>query len=436
MSKTLHSLRGMHDALPDQTPAWLALEASLAATARAYGYQQIRMPIVEHTALFKRGIGEVTDIVEKEMYTFEDRNGDSLTLRPEGTASCVRACLEHGLIHNQQRKLWYLGPMFRHERPQKGRYRQFHQFGVEAFGVTGAELDVELMLMAARLWRALGITEVSLQINTLGSAEARAAHRSVLIEYLQSHADRLDDEARSRLTTNPLRILDSKNPEVQAVIAQAPALADFLSEEDRANFAEVQALLTAAGVPFSVNPRLVRGLDYYNRTVFEWVTTALGAQGTICAGGRYDGLVAQLGGKPTPAAGFAMGLERLIELMAAATEAHAEASAPEITADVIVLWPEPAHKPWALIAAEALRLALPEQRVQCVLDGGGLKNQLKRADRSGAQFAVQIDTETAGEPRWSLRALRPALPQPPELALPPAEAAQWLSQHLSPIHPK
>lgn len=431
MSKTLHSLRGMHDTLPDQTPAWLVLEATLASTARAYGYQQIRMPIVEHTALFKRGIGEVTDIVEKEMYTFEDRNGDSLTLRPEGTASCVRACLEHGLIHNQQRKLWYLGPMFRHERPQKGRYRQFHQFGVEAFGVTGAELDVELMLMAARLWRALGITEVALQINTLGSAEARAAHRSVLIEYLQSHADRLDDEARSRLNTNPLRILDSKNPEVQAVVAEAPALADFLSDEDRANFAEVQALLTAAGVPFTVNPRLVRGLDYYNRTVFEWVTTALGAQGTICAGGRYDGLVAQLGGKPTPAAGFAMGLERLIELMAAG----AADPTCEITADLIVLWPEPTHKPWALIAAEALRHALPAQRVQCVLDGGGLKNQLKRADRSGAQFAVQIDTETAGEPRWRVRALRPALPQPPELALTPAEATHWLSQHLFHVHP-
>lgn len=421
MSKTLHSLRGMHDTLPEQTPAWLALETTLADIARAYGYQQIRMPVVEQTALFARGIGEVTDIVEKEMYTFEDRNGDSLTLRPEGTASCVRACLEHGLIHNQQRKLWYLGPMFRHERPQKGRYRQFHQFGAEAFGINGAELDVELMLMAARLWRQLGISDVALQINTLGSVDARAAHRTVLIDYLQQHAEALDDEARARLNTNPLRILDSKNPAVQAVVAQAPALSDYLSAEDRDNFAEVQALLTTAGVPFTVNPRLVRGLDYYNRTVFEWVTTALGAQGTLCAGGRYDGLVAQLGGKATPAAGFAIGLERLIELMAPAPEEH--------TADVIVLWPESEHKPFALIAAETLRHALPHERVQCVLDGGGIKNQLKRADRSGARFAVQIDTEQAGEPRWRLRALRAALPQPHDGALTPTEALDWLRAH-------
>ncbi|WP_407275656.1 histidine--tRNA ligase [Halothiobacillus sp. DCM-1] len=421
MSKTLHSLRGMHDTLPEQTPAWLALESTLAATARAYGYQQIRMPLVEHTALFARSIGEVTDIVEKEMYTFEDRNGDSLTLRPEGTASCVRACLEHGLIHNQQRKLWYLGPMFRHERPQKGRYRQFHQFGVEAFGIAGAELDVELMLMAARLWHQLGITEVALQINTLGSSEARAAHRAVLIDYLQGHAEALDEEARARLHTNPLRILDSKNPAVQAVVAQAPALEDYLSAEDQENFAEVQSLLTAAGVPFTVNPRLVRGLDYYNRTVFEWVTTALGAQGTICAGGRYDGLVAQLGGKATPAAGFAIGLERLIELMAPTAEAQ--------TADLIVLWPEPAHKPLALTAAEALRHALPSERIQCVLDGGGLKNQLKRADRSGARYAIQIDTSAGTPPRWQIRALREGLPQPGEAVLTPAEALQWLTAH-------
>ncbi len=315
MSKTIKTLRGMHDVLPGQTPGWSRLESTLSQTARQYGYQEIRMPIVEQTALFSRGIGEVTDIVEKEMYTFDDRNGDSLTLRPEGTASCVRACLEHGLIHNQQRKLWYIGPMFRHERPQKGRYRQFHQFGVEAFGVNGAELDVELMLMASRIWQQLGITDVQLQINTLGSSDARATHRAVLIEYLKSHADDLDEEARARLETNPLRILDSKNPAVQAVVAHAPALADYLDEADRENFAEVQHLLTAAGVSFVVNPRLVRGLDYYNRTVFEWVTESLGAQGTICAGGRYDGLVAQLGGKATPAAGFAMGLERLVELI-------------------------------------------------------------------------------------------------------------------------
>lgn len=424
MSKTIKTLRGMHDVLPGQTPGWSLLESTLSQTARHYGYQEIRMPIVEQTALFSRGIGEVTDIVEKEMYTFDDRNGDSLTLRPEGTASCVRACLEHGLIHNQQRKLWYIGPMFRHERPQKGRYRQFHQFGVEAFGVNGAELDVELMLMAARIWQQLGITDVQLQINTLGSADARAAHRAVLIEYLKSHADDLDEEARARLETNPLRILDSKNPAVQAVVAHAPALADYLDEADRENFAEVQHLLTAAGVSFVVNPRLVRGLDYYTRTVFEWVTESLGAQGTICAGGRYDGLVAQLGGKATPAAGFAMGLERLVELIGQTDD--------ESTADIYVLWPEPSAKGAALAAAEGLRRALPDLRIQCALDGGALKNQLKRADRSGAQFAVIIEGDATSS--WRIKALRhDALLQPvPESALDPAAATALLRAELAP----
>ncbi|ANJ67588.1 histidine--tRNA ligase [Halothiobacillus diazotrophicus] len=398
MSKTLQTLRGMHDVLPAQTPAWAHLESTLSATARAYGYQEIRMPLVEHTALFSRSIGEVTDIVEKEMYTFADRNGDSLTLRPEGTASCVRACLEHGLIHNQQRKLWYIGPMFRHERPQKGRYRQFHQFGVEAFGVSGAELDVELILMAAGIWRQLGITDVALQINTLGSPEARTEHRTVLIDYLQAHAEQLDDEARSRLLTNPLRILDSKNPAVQAVLADAPVLSDYLTEADLENFREVQALLTAANVPFVVNPRLVRGLDYYNRTVFEWVTTALGAQGTICAGGRYDGLVTQLGGRATPAAGFAIGLERLIELMALAED--------ESTADIYILWPENAAKAAALQLAERVRASLPGQRVQCALDGGSLKSQLRRADRSGARFALLVSAD--GDAGITVKDLRDA----------------------------
>lgn len=424
MSKTIKTLRGMHDVLPGQTPGWSRLESTLSQTARQYGYQEIRMPIVEQTALFSRGIGEVTDIVEKEMYTFDDRNGDSLTLRPEGTASCVRACLEHGLIHNQQRKLWYIGPMFRHERPQKGRYRQFHQFGVEAFGVNGAELDVELMLMAARIWQQLGITDVQLQINTLGSSDARAAHRAVLIEYLKSHANDLDEEARARLETNPLRILDSKNPAVQAVVAHAPALADYLDEADRENFAEVQHLLTAAGVSFVVNPRLVRGLDYYNRTVFEWVTESLGAQGTICAGGRYDGLVAQLGGKATPAAGFAMGLERLVELIGQVDD--------ETTADIYVLWPEPSAKGAALAAAEGLRRALPDLRVQCALDGGALKNQLKRADRSGARFAVIIE-DTAAADSWRVKSLRQNAPlEPiPEAPLEPAAAMALLRAELA-----
>lgn len=422
MSKTLQTLRGMHDVLPAQTPGWFQLESVLANTARRYGYQEIRMPLVEHTALFARGIGEVTDIVEKEMYSFIDRNGDALTLRPEGTASCVRACLEHGLIHNQQRKLWYIGPMFRHERPQKGRYRQFHQFGVEAFGVNGAELDVELMRMAARIWQQLGITEVALQINTLGSAEARAAHRAVLIAYLQAHRDALDDEARARLETNPLRILDSKNPAVQAIVTHAPALADYLDEADQENFAEVQTLLTAAGIPFVVNPRLVRGLDYYNRTVFEWVTHSLGAQGTLCAGGRYDGLVAQLGGKATPAAGFALGLERLIELLAQPDN--------DTTADIYVLWTEPASKAAALNAADALRDALPSQRVQCALDGGGLKNQLRRADRSGAAFTVQVEATQDTQPRWIIKALRnaPASAIIKDTSMSPTEGTAWLTQ--------
>lgn len=414
MSKTLQTLRGMRDVLPAQTPAWARLESIVSGTARAYGYQEIRMPLVEHTALFSRSIGEVTDIVEKEMYTFLDRNGDSLTLRPEGTASCVRACLEHGLIHNQQRKLWYIGPMFRHERPQKGRYRQFHQFGVEAFGVSGAELDVELMLMAARIWRQVGIRDVTLQINTLGSPESRAAHRAVLIDYLQSHAEQLDDEARSRLLTNPLRILDSKNPAVQAVIAGAPALSDYLSEADRENFAEVQSLLTAANVPFEVNPRLVRGLDYYNQTVFEWVTTALGAQGTICAGGRYDGLVTQLGGRTTPAAGFAMGLERLIELMALEEN--------ETTADVYILWPEATAKGWALQLAEDIRDILPARRIQCALDGGSLKSQLRRADRSGAEVAILVPAEAGGQ--CVVKALRDATR--PDQTMDRAELLTWL----------
>ncbi len=418
-------IRGFKDILPGEVELWQHIEKTAAALFEDFGFREIRIPVMERTDLFARSIGDMTDIVEKEMYTFDDRNGDSLTLRPEGTASCVRACLEHGLIHNQQRKLWYIGPMFRHERPQKGRYRQFHQFGVEAFGVNGAEMDVELMLMAARIWQQLGITDVQLQINTLGSAEARAAHRAVLIEYLKSHADELDEEARARLETNPLRILDSKNPAVQAVVAHAPALADYLDEADRENFAEVQQLLTAAGVPFVVNPRLVRGLDYYNRTVFEWVTESLGAQGTICAGGRYDGLVAQLGGRATPAAGFAMGLERLVELIAQAED--------ESTADIYVLWPEPSAKAAALVAAEGLRRALPDLRIQCTLDGGALKNQLKRADRSGARFAVIID-DTVDAASWRVKALRDdVLLQPvPESSLAPAAATALLRAELAP----
>ncbi|MCL7751013.1 histidine--tRNA ligase [Guyparkeria hydrothermalis] len=396
MSKTPKSIRGMHDVLPDDTPAWQRLETALRETAAAYGYEEIRMPIVEQTALFARSIGEVTDIVEKEMYTFDDRNGDSLTLRPEGTAGCVRACLQHGIIHNQQRRLWYTGPMFRHERPQKGRYRQFHQFGVETFGVAGPELEIELIQMAASLWQRLGIEDVRLEINTLGQPEARARHREVLIEYLEGHADQLDEEARRRLHENPLRVLDSKNPEIQPILEAAPKLADYLDEESAADFAKTRELLDALGIPYRVNPRLVRGLDYYNKLVFEWVTESLGAQGTICAGGRYDGLVEQLGGRATPAAGFAIGIERLLSLADTPTDTG--------RADVYVIVPETGRQGAALRLADRLRRTLAGQRVQCNLDGGGLKAQFKRADRSGAGTAVIIEDE-AGE-RVSVKPLR------------------------------
>lgn len=417
MSKQIRSIRGMHDVLPDQSAHWARLESILATAARNYGYLEMRMPIVEQTALFARSIGAVTDIVEKEMYTFDDRNGDSLTLRPEGTAGCVRACLEHGLIHNQQRKLWYIGPMFRHERPQKGRYRQFHQFGVEAFGVQGPELDVELILMAARVWRELGLEQVRLEINTLGSSAARAAHREVLIDYLQANEAELDEDARRRLHSNPLRVLDSKNPAMQALIEAAPRLDDYLDDDSREDFERVKTLLKAAGVDFQVNPRLVRGLDYYNKTVFEWVTDALGAQGTICAGGRYDVLVEQLGGRSTPAAGFAMGLERLISLM--------DAPPDETTADLylVVTGADPDGR--ALALAEQLRDRLPHARVQANLDGGSLKSQFKRADRSGARFALLLDPAQPDE--IAVKPLRDEELSQQSYAV--DDAIDWLQQH-------
>ncbi|WP_051004601.1 histidine--tRNA ligase, partial [Halomonas sp. KM-1] len=302
----------MNDLLPDRSALWQYFEGKVQALTQRYGYAEIRTPIVEQTALFARSIGEVTDIVEKEMYTFEDRNGDSLTLRPEGTASCVRAAMEHGLLHNQTQRLWYQGPMFRHERPQKGRYRQFHQVGVEAFGLEGPDIDAEVILLSARLWRELGLSDhVTLELNSLGSSEARAAYRDKLVAYFEQHRDQLDEDSLRRLTSNPLRILDSKNPDMAPMLADAPKLMDHLDDASREHFEGLTALLQAAGIDYVINPRLVRGLDYYGRTVFEWTTTALGSQGTVCAGGRYDGLVEQLGGKPTPAVGFAMGIERL-----------------------------------------------------------------------------------------------------------------------------
>ncbi|KXJ60142.1 MAG: histidine--tRNA ligase [Alteromonas sp. Nap_26] len=380
----------MNDCLPEISGTWQKVESVLRQVVANYGYQEIRTPIVESTDLFKRSIGEVTDIVEKEMYTFEDRNGDSLTLRPEGTASCVRAGNEHGLLYNQQQRLWYMGPMFRHERPQKGRYRQFHQFGVETYGMDGPDIDLEVILLSARLWKAFGIEQhVKLQINTLGSNEARAAYRDTLVEFLKARADKLDEDSLRRLESNPLRVLDSKNPEVQAAIEDAPSLIDHLDEESKTHFETLCARLTQAGIEFEINPRLVRGLDYYNRTVFEWVTDSLGAQGTVCAGGRYDGLVEQLGGKATPAVGFAMGIERLVLLLTTLTEEGQDTS----FVDVYVTAMGDDAQAYAIEVSEHLRNTLPTTRVMMHCGGGNFKKQLKRADKTGARLALLLGSD-------------------------------------------
>lgn len=392
----------MHDLLPDQTPRWQHVEAVLRRILAAYGYREIRLPLVEKTELFRRSIGEVTDIVEKEMYTFEDRNGDSLSLRPEGTAGCLRACLEHGLLHNQVQRLWYAGAMFRHERPQKGRYRQFHQLGVEAYGMAGPDIDVELILLCRRLWRELGIAEkLQLEINSLGVPEERAAYRAQLVDYFRAHYQQLDEDSRRRLETNPLRILDSKNPEMAALIAGAPTLADALGEDSRAHFRGLRERLDEAGVAYQVNPRLVRGLDYYSRTVFEWVSRDLGAQGTVCAGGRYDGLVEQLGGKDSAAVGFALGMERLIELLAL-PEDLARAGLPH---GYLINLGQQAERQ-ALLLAEQLRDALPELRLQVNCGGGSFKSQFKRADRSGALVALILGDDEARAGTVSVKLLR------------------------------
>lgn len=386
MSKTIQSVRGMNDLLPAQSPLWHRLEAALRALMVRYGYDEIRMPIVEKTELFARAVGEVTDIVEKEMYTFLDREKESLSLRPEGTASCVRAGIEHGLLYNQEQRLWYMGPMFRHERPQKGRYRQFHQLGVETFGIPGPDVDAELILMTARLWRELGFADkVELHLNSLGSNEARKAYREKLVAFLRQHEAVLDEDCKRRLETNPLRVLDSKNPDVQAVLKDAPQLIDCLDPESQAHFDGLKRILDAAGVRYVVNPRLVRGLDYYNRTVFEWMTDALGAQGTICGGGRYDGLVEQLGGHATTACGFAMGLERIVLLL----EVVHGASAPT-PADVFVAALGAQAETAVFPLSEQLRETMPQLRLVQGHGGGNLKKLLKRADRSGARFAVIV----------------------------------------------
>lgn len=401
MAKNIQAIRGMHDVLPQQSPLWQFLERRVSAVLASYGYREIRMPILEMTDLFKRSIGEVTDIVEKEMYTFDDRNGDSLTLRPEGTAGCVRAAMQHGLLHNQTQRLWYQGPMFRHERPQKGRYRQFQQIGVETYGMAGPDIDAEVILITARLWRELGMPDLELQLNTLGSAKERASYRERLVGYLRANDELLDKDSRRRLDSNPLRVLDSKNPAMRAMLDEAPALTEHLGDESRAHFDFICETLDRAGVPFVVNRHLVRGLDYYSRTVFEWVTDRLGAQGTVCAGGRYDGLVEQLGGRSVAAVGFAMGVERLIAILEMLDPAAAR-----VEADVylVLLGGEAVRA--GLVLAEQLRDALPGLEIVCNCGGGGMKAQFKRADRSGAAFAVVIGENELAESVVVLKPLR------------------------------
>lgn len=390
----------MNDILPEHADLWTFFEDTVEDWLRSYGYRGIRMPIVEQTALFKRAIGEVTDIVEKEMYTFVDAlNGDSLTLRPEGTASCVRAAIQHNLLYNAPQRLYYTGPMFRHERPQKGRYRQFHQVGVESLGYAGPDMDAEHIIMTARLWRRLGLPDIALQINTLGSSADRARHRTRLVHYLEQHVDALDEDSRRRLHTNPLRVLDSKNPALQELIEAAPKLLDDLDEASLKHFEDLQVMLRDAGIEYRINPRLVRGLDYYNFTVFEWVTTKLGAQGTVCAGGRYDGLVEQIGGKPAPACGFAMGVERLLALL----EEYAF-QAPRVAPDVYLVHQGDAANKFAMTAAEQLRDRGLHVLLHC--GGGSFKSQMKKADASGARYALIVGDDEAGAGEVSLKPLR------------------------------
>ncbi|MDO9220053.1 MAG: histidine--tRNA ligase [Thiobacillus sp.] len=404
MSNLIQSVRGMNDCLPEVTDTWQAFEAIVRDWLRRYGYREMRTPILEQTHLFKRAIGEVTDIVEKEMYTFVDElNGESLTLRPEGTASSVRAVIQHNLLYDGGKRLWYSGPMFRHERPQKGRYRQFHQVGVEALGFAGPDTDAELIIMCADLWRELGIAP-TLQINTLGDIESRQRHRAKLIAYFEAHQDALDEEAKRRLHSNPLRILDSKNPAMQALNDAAPKLMDELDEAALTHFAALQATLRENGIAFEINPRLVRGLDYYNRTVFEWVTDQLGAQGTVCAGGRYDGLIEQLGGKPAPAAGFAMGIERLLSLMETGS---VKLAAP--VPDAYIVHAGEAAQAFAWQVAATLRGAGLDTVLHC--GGGSFKSQMKKADASRARYALIIGDDEAAAQQVTLKPLRDSAEQ-------------------------
>jgi histidyl-tRNA synthetase len=402
MANNIQAIRGMHDVLPEQTPLWQYAEQMIKDVLGAYGYSEIRLPIVEKTELFKRSIGEVTDIVEKEMYTFDDRNGDSLTLRPEGTAGCLRACLEHGLLHNQLQRLWYYGPMYRHERPQKGRYRQFIQLGVETYGMSGPDIDAELILIMDRLWKKLAIRDkVRLQLNSLGTITERLVYRETLVGYFKEHLNELDEDSLRRLETNPLRILDTKNPAMQHVVSNAPDLMSYLGKESLEHFNTLTASLNDLGIAYEINSRLVRGLDYYSKTVFEWVTDELGSQGTVCAGGRYDNLIEQLGGKPNFAVGFAMGIERLLALIETAGNAPAAK-----TVDVFMIRVGDAAEQEGLRFAETIRDKVPGLKLQVNCGGGSFKSQFKKADKSGAEYAIILGVDEVSRGEVSIKSLR------------------------------
>lgn len=416
----LQAVRGMHDILMHDTPRWHFLEATIKNILGQYSYQEIRLPIVEKTELFKRSIGDNTDIVSKEMYSFDDRNDSSLTLRPEGTAGCVRAGIEHGLFHNQTQRLWYIGPMFRHERPQKGRQRQFHQIGVEAFGFNGPDIDAEQILMCARIWKALNLNEISLEINSLGTTESRSKYRTILVDYFSSHKDQLDKDSLIRLEQNPLRILDSKNPDMKSLIEGAPTLDQHLDAESTDHFAGLKEILDATEVKYTVNPRLVRGLDYYGKTVFEWISNQLGAQGTVCAGGRYDGLVEHHGATPTPAVGFAIGLERLIELASFENR-------PDSSPHIYLLISGKKSVKAGLLLAEQLRTQLPDIRVLSHCGGGSFKSQFKKADKSGAQLALILGEDELENKQLTIKYLRSNEPQ---TIVKWAELANFLSTSL------
>ncbi len=402
MADNIQAIRGMHDVLPEQTPLWQYAEQIIRETLGAYGYREIRLPIVEKTELFKRSIGEVTDIVEKEMYTFEDRNGDSLTLRPEGTAGCLRACLEHGLLHNQTHRLWYYGPMYRHERPQKGRYRQFIQLGVETYGMAGPDIDIELILIMERLWKNLGIRDkVRLELNSLGTIAERMIYREKLVSYFQQHKDQLDEDSLRRLETNPLRILDSKNPALTPIIANAPSLMDHLGEASLEHFRTLTTALDQLGITYQINTRLVRGLDYYSLTVFEWITNELGSQGTVCAGGRYDTLIEQLGGKANHAVGFAMGIERLLALL----ETKAQIPLPKAIEVFMIRVGDKAEQE-GLRFAELIRDTIPGLRLQINIGGGSFKSQFKKADKTGADYALILGDDEVNRGEVGIKSLR------------------------------